>query len=184
MFGEIAVGEWIMLFVRWAHAIGAVAWIGGSIFFAFILRPVERANPDLVRPVLQPLGSVYRELVDIAVIAIIVSGIILMFDRLTGGDASVQWFIVLAVKLALALWMFYLVWRFRQSDFDSTEKPSGIAARMRRRLVRTHRRRGCRRARPRPAVTPGPGTGGWVGRAPPCGGCGALRPADLQRWAR
>lgn len=119
-----------MLFVRWAHAIGAVAWIGGSIFFAFILRPVERANPDLVRPVLQPLGSVYRELVDIAVIAIIVSGIILMFDRLTGGDASVQWFIVLAVKLALALWMFYLVWRFRQSDFDSTEKPSGIAARM------------------------------------------------------
>ncbi len=119
-----------MLFVRWAHAIGAVAWIGGSIFFAFILRPVERANPDLVRPVLRPLGSVYRELVDIAVIAIIVSGIILMFDRLTGGDASVQWFIVLAVKLALALWMFFLVWRFRQSDFDSTEKPSGIAARM------------------------------------------------------
>lgn len=130
MFGEIAVGEWIMLFVRWVHAIGAVAWIGGSIFFAFILRPVERANPDLVRPVLRPLGSVYRELVDIAVIAIIVSGIILMFDRLTGGDASVHWFIVLAVKLALALWMFYLVWRFRQSDFDSTEKPSGIAARM------------------------------------------------------
>ncbi len=119
-----------MLFVRWAHAIGAVAWIGGSIFFVFILRPVERANPDLVRPVLRPLGSVYRELVDIAVIAIIVSGIILMFDRLTGGDASVQWFIVLAVKLALALWMFFLVWRFRQSDFDSTEKPSGIAARM------------------------------------------------------
>ncbi len=119
-----------MLFVRWAHAIGAVAWIGGSIFFVFILRPVERANPDLVRPVLQPLGSVYRELVDIAVIAIVVSGIILMFDRLTGGDASVQWFIVLAVKLALALWMFFLVWRFRQSDFDSTEKPSGIAARM------------------------------------------------------
>ena len=130
MFGVIAVDEWIMLFVRWAHAIGAVAWIGGSIFFAFILRPVERANPDLMRPVLRPLGSVYRELVDIAVIAIIVSGIILMFDRLTGGDASVQWFIVLAVKLALALWMFYLVWRSRQSDFDSTEKPSGIAARM------------------------------------------------------
>jgi putative copper export protein len=130
MFGEIAVGEWIILFVRWAHAIGAVAWIGGSIFFAFVLRPVERANPDLVRPLLRPLGSVYRELVDIAVITIIVSGIILMFDRLTGDDASVQWFIVLAVKLALALWMFYLLWRFRQSDFDSTEKPSGIAARM------------------------------------------------------
>ncbi len=130
MFGEIAVGDWIMVFVRWAHVIGAVAWIGGSAFFALVLRPVERANPDLVRPVLRPLGSVYRELVDISVIAIIISGIILMFDRLTGDDASVQWFIVLGVKLALALWMFYLVWHFRQSDFDPTAKPTGIAARL------------------------------------------------------
>jgi len=130
MFGDIAAGDWIMLIVRWAHAIGAVAWIGGSAFFAFVLRPVERANPELVRPILRPLGSVYRELVDISVIAIIVTGIILMFDRLTGNDASTGWFIVLAVKLALAIWMFYLVWHFRQSDFDPTEQPKGLGARL------------------------------------------------------
>lgn len=130
MFGEIDAGDWVMLFVRWAHAIGAVAWIGGSAFFAFVLRPVERANPELVRPIMRPLGSVYRELVDISVIAIIVTGIILMFDRLTGNDASTSWFIVLAVKLALALWLFYLVWRFRQSNFDPTAQPSGISARL------------------------------------------------------
>ena len=119
-----------MLLVRWVHAIGAVAWIGGSAFFAFVLRPVEKANPDLVRPLLRPIGQVYRELVDIAVISIIVSGIILMFDRLTGNDASPGWFIVLGVKLALALWMFYLVWRFRQSDFSIAEQPTGISARL------------------------------------------------------
>lgn len=130
MFGDIAAGDWIMLIVRWAHVIGAVAWIGGSAFFALVLRPVERANPDLIRPVLRPLGSVYRELVDISVIAIIVSGLILMFDRLTGNDATAAWFIVLGVKLALAIWMFYLVWHFRQSDFDPTEKPSGLAAKL------------------------------------------------------
>jgi putative copper export protein len=130
MFGEIDVGDWIMLFVRWAHAIGAVAWIGGSVFFAFVLRPVERANPDLVRPLLRPIGTVYRELVDISVIAIIVTGLILMFDRLTGNDASAAWFIVLGVKLALALWMFYLVWHFRQSNFDPTVQPTGLTARL------------------------------------------------------
>jgi len=130
MFGEIAVGDWVMLFVRWIHAIGAVAWIGGSAFFAFVLRPVERANPELVRPVLRQIGMVYRELVDISVIAIIVSGLVLMFDRLTGDDASPAWFIVLGVKLGLALWMFYLVWHFRQSDFDPTAEPSGISARL------------------------------------------------------
>ncbi len=130
MFADIAVGDWIMLFVRWAHAIGAVAWIGGSAFFAFVLRPVERANPDLVRPLLRPLGSIYRELVDISVIAIIITGIILMFNRLTGNDASPAWFVVLGVKLALAVWMFYLVWHFRQSDFDPSERPTGITARL------------------------------------------------------
>jgi putative copper export protein len=128
MFGDIAVGDWIMLIVRWAHAIGAVAWIGGSAFFAFVLRPVERANPELVRPVLRPLGAVYRELVDVSVIAIIVTGLVLMFDRLTGNDATAAWFIVLGVKLALAIWMLYLVWHFRQSDFDPTEQPKGLAA--------------------------------------------------------
>ena len=130
MFGDIAAGDLIMLFVRWVHAIGAVAWIGGSAFFAFVLRPVERANPDAVRPLLRPIGSLYRELVDIAVISIIVTGIVLMFDRLTGDDASPAWFIVLGVKLALALWMFYLVWRFRQSDFDPTAVPTGFTARL------------------------------------------------------
>ena len=130
MFGDIAAGDWFMLLVRWVHAIGAVAWIGGSAFFVFVLRPVEQANPDLVRPILRSLGQVYRELVDIAVIAIIVSGIILMFDRLTGNDASSAWFIVLGVKLALALWMFYLVWHFRQSDFNPVDRPAGISARL------------------------------------------------------
>jgi hypothetical protein len=100
------------------------------VFFAFVLRPVERANPDLVRPLLRPIGTVYRELVDISVIAIIVTGLILMFDRLTGNDASAAWFIVLGVKLALALWMFYLVWHFRQSNFDPTVQPTGLTARL------------------------------------------------------
>ena len=130
MFGDIAASDWMMLIVRWAHAIGAVAWIGGSAFFAFVLRPVEKANPDLVRPVLRPLGSVYRELVDISVIVIIITGLVLMFDRLTGNDATAAWFIVLGVKLALAIWMFYLVWHFRQSDFDPTEQPQTLSDRL------------------------------------------------------
>ena len=135
MFGDIAAGDWFMLLVRWVHAIGAVAWVGGSAFFAFVLRPGELAISDLVRPLLRSIGQVYRELVDIAVIAIIVSGLVLMFDRLTGNDASAAWFIVLGVKLALALWMFYLVWHFRQSDFrysgsSMTDRPTGISARL------------------------------------------------------
>ena len=130
MFEQITAGDWISLIVRWAHAISSVAWIGGSAFFAFVVRPVEKTHPDAIRPILQPLSSVYRELVDISVIAIIITGLILMFHRLTGDDASAAWFIVLGVKLVLAIWMFYLVWHFRQTDFDPTSQPTGLAARL------------------------------------------------------
>ena len=120
MFGDISAGDWLLLIVRWVHAIGAVAWVGGSIFFAAVLRPLAAANPEGMRGVMGPIGSAYREVVDIAVVSLIVSGVILMFNRLTGNDATAAWFIVLGVKLAIALWMFYLVWRLRQSGYRPT----------------------------------------------------------------
>ena len=129
MIGEIAAVDWLMWLVRWAHAVSAVAWVGGSIFFAVVLRPVLAANPDLGRQLMGPIGSIYKELVDAAVLALIVSGLVLMFDRLTGNEVTPTWFIVLGVKLALALWMFYLVWRFRRSGYQPTPGP-GILRRV------------------------------------------------------
>jgi uncharacterized membrane protein len=129
MFGDISAGDWLLLIVRWTHAIGAVAWVGGSIFFAAVLRPVAAANPEAMRGVMGPIGGVYREVVDIAVVSLIVSGVILMFDRLTGNDATAAWFIVLGVKLAIALWMFYLVWRLRQTGYRPTPGP-GVLRRL------------------------------------------------------
>ena len=93
MFGDIAASEWLMLIVHWVHATGAVIWIGGSAFFVFVIRPVEITKPDLIRPALSPIGAVYRELVDISVIAIIVTGIILMFDRITGNEVTTAWMV-------------------------------------------------------------------------------------------
>ena len=123
MIGEIAAVDWLMWLVRWVHAVSAVTWVGGSIFFAVVLRPVIAANPELGRQVMGPIGSIYKELVDTAVLALIVSGLVLMFDRLTGNQVTPTWFIVLGIKLALALWMFYLVWRFRRSGYQPTPGP-------------------------------------------------------------
>ena len=123
MFGDISAGDWLLLIVRWVHAIGAVAWVGGSIFFAAVLRPLAAANPDGMRGIMGPIGAAYREVVDIAVVSLIVSGVILMFNRLTGNDATAAWFIVLGVKLVIALWMFYLVWRLRQTGYRPTPSP-------------------------------------------------------------
>ncbi len=129
MFGDISVSDWLILIARWAHITGALAWVGGSMFFALVLRPVSVAEPEAMRGVMKPIGSVYREVVDLSVAAVLVSGIVLMFDRLTGNDASVAWAIVFAVKIAIAIWMFYMVWRLRQAGYQPSE-PKGILGRI------------------------------------------------------
>ena len=129
MFGDISAADWLILIARWAHITGALAWVGGSFFFAVVLRPVAAANPDAMRGVMGPISSVYREVVDVSVAAVLVSGIVLMFDRLTGNDATVAWVAVFAVKLAIAAWMFYMVWRLRQAGYQPSE-PEGIMGRL------------------------------------------------------
>ncbi len=115
-FGEISGDGWFMLAVGWVHAVAATAWVGGSIFFALVIRPATAAA-GLAQPLLELIGGTYRELVDASIIALVVSGLILMFNRLTGDDASPTYFIVLGLKVALAGWMFYAVWRLRRAGW-------------------------------------------------------------------
>ena len=129
MFGDISAADWLILAARWAHITGALAWVGGSLFFALVLRPVAAANPEAMRSVMGPIGGVYREVVDISVAAVLISGIVLMFDRLTGNDATVAWAIVFSIKIVIAIWMFYLVWRLRQAGYQPSA-PSGIMSRI------------------------------------------------------
>ena len=118
MFSGIGITEWIMWLVRWIHGVGAVAWVGGSVFFALVIRPYFSVQPEAGRKLMGPISNMYRDIVDASVMALVVSGLILMFYRLTGDAVSVAWFIVLGVKVALALWMFYLVWRLRRSGLQ------------------------------------------------------------------
>lgn len=104
-----------MAIVAWVHAVGATAWIGGSILFAVVLRPASRLEPEAMARAMATISRFYREIVDIAVVAIIVSGVILTFDRLTSPEADAVYAAVLGVKIALALVMFYLVWVLRKA---------------------------------------------------------------------
>ncbi len=118
-----------MMAAGWVHAVAAAAWVGGSIFFALVLRPATAAKPDLMRPLMGAVGGMYRDLVDASVIAIVVSGLVLMFNRLTGNSATPAYFIVLGVKLAVAIWMFYAVWELRRSGW-LPRRGGGVAARL------------------------------------------------------
>jgi len=130
VLGEVGnLGDGLLVLVQWLHALGAVAWIGGSAFFALIVRPAQLMDPDGVGKIVKRFTGPYRELVDASVITLVVSGLILMFERLTGDDATVTYFIVLSIKLVLAGWMFYLLWSLRRAGFVP-EARSGLTQRL------------------------------------------------------
>jgi uncharacterized membrane protein len=119
----------LLLLIRWLHNISAVAWVGGGLFYLLVLRPNLRKagrGPSEASPERSPYSDVvegpdptsiaadFRSLVYTAMGVLLVTGAILTFHRLTSNFAGPAYAIVLALKIALALYMFYLV-RFLRS---------------------------------------------------------------------
>ncbi len=120
---DLSITDTFLLLARWVHAISAVAWVGGSILFALVLRPVAKIDPEAMGRVMGPITRYYREMVDISVVAILFSGIVLTLDRLTDEAATATYGAVLGVKLGLAAVMFYQVWNLRQSRSSEIQTP-------------------------------------------------------------
>ena len=110
----MGVEDVFQLIVRWIHLTASVAWVGGSIFYLFVLRPALRRSEDSGREVNRYAAAEFKVLVDICFFLIVVTGISLTFDRLSGGVAGVWYVVVLAVKVALSVWMFLLASRRRR----------------------------------------------------------------------
>ena len=96
-----------LLIVRWLHGISAVAWVGGGIFFWVVMRPAVRAGE--VPPALARFARAeFGQLVALCMWTLVVTGGVLMFTRLSEPSATVTYGAVLALKVALSVWMFFL----------------------------------------------------------------------------
>ena len=126
---EIDFINLIVIFIKWLHSVAAMSWVGGSIFFALIIRPVQSSMNEEYSVVFKNISIIYRDLVDISVIGIILSGIFLMFTKLSENITN-EWTIVFLIKLFISVIMFYLVWRFRQKDFSYTSNSKGLYGRL------------------------------------------------------
>ena len=105
--------EVFLLAVRWLHALAAMAWVGGSLFYLLVLRPALRKGGQAASPFNTLAAQEFRGLVDICIIVLVLTGAILTFDRLTSRFAGVPYVAALGFKVALSLGMFYLA-RFRR----------------------------------------------------------------------
>lgn len=122
---EIDFVNLIVIFIKWLHSVAAMSWVGGSIFFALIIRPVQSNMKEEYSIVFRNIAIVYRDLVDISVIGLILSGIFLMFTKLSE-NINNEWIIIFSIKLFISIIMFYLIWRFRQEDFSYNSQAKGV----------------------------------------------------------
>ena len=122
--------DWILLVIRWAHALGAVAWVGGGIFYLMVLRPAfRRANP--APEVNRSIGQEFRGLVNTAIVVLVVTGAILTASRLTLDTVTLPYVAVLVLKVALALYMMAVVRFRRPRDAGEDTQPAGRGTRIR-----------------------------------------------------
>lgn len=104
----------ILLVIRWAHALAAVVWIGGSLFMLLAGRPaLRKADPQ--GPVGRALAVEFRPIVATAIAVLIVSGVILTVDRLTSEAAGIAYTAVLVAKIVLAVYAFGIAWLLPRS---------------------------------------------------------------------
>ena len=121
--------DWILLVIRWAHALGAVAWVGGGIFYLMVLRPAfRRATPDA--SVNRSIGQEFRGLVNTAIVVLVVTGAILTASRLTLDTVTMPYVAVLVLKVALALYMMAVVRFRRPRDTGEDAQPASLGSRI------------------------------------------------------
>ena len=109
--------DWILLAIRWGHAVSAVAWVGGGIFYLMVLRPAIRQSQGLPKDTGRAIGVEFRGLVSTAIAVLLITGVILSASRLTQDVITSPYVMVLVVKIALAFYMFYVVRFMRQDSY-------------------------------------------------------------------
>lgn len=100
----------LTVIIRWVHVASSVLWIGGSIFYLIVVRPAlkdaDKSGTSPGRLIARLVSLHFREWVHLSMIALLVSGAILTFDRLTEPTVSVLYIGVLAAKIGIAFWLF------------------------------------------------------------------------------
>ena len=104
----------ILLIIRWAHALAAGTWIGGSLFMLLAARPALRSLRNEIGDANGLVGRVlaaeFRPIVVTAIAVLIITGVILTVDRLTSDAAGIAYTGVLVAKIVLAVYAFAVAW--------------------------------------------------------------------------
>lgn len=98
----------IRALVLWIHAVAAVAWVGGSIFYLVVLRPALIKTSVSERALEIAINGGFKEVIDVSIIALILTGAFVTFDRFSSAPVAPLYFAMLGAKLIAVLAMFLM----------------------------------------------------------------------------
>ena len=113
----------ILLLIRWIHAVSAVAWVGGGMFYLMVLKPATKGNP-LDSDNASRIARDFRSLVYSVMALLLITGIILTASKLTSGKIGEIYIIVLALKILLAGYMAFVVRFLRRDQYPEIQATS------------------------------------------------------------
>jgi len=105
----------LLVLIQSVHGIVAVIWIGGALFYLLVLLPTFRSHPTDLRSFSLPLNKRFQEVTGMCIVLLTITGIVLMFDKLTSVHVTNSYLVTLGLKIGVSLIMFALVWTQRQT---------------------------------------------------------------------
>ncbi len=104
----------LRLVMRLAHVLAAATWVGGSMMYVVAVQPALRRSGG-VPSTSAHIAALFKQMVNICVGVLLLSGAYLVFDRLTQTALGSVYVVVLVIKVVLALCMFGLATYLGQS---------------------------------------------------------------------
>ena len=114
----------VLLVVRWAHTLAAVAWVGGGIFYWLAVRPSVRGGA-LPAESARAVGERFGKAAALTMWTLAVTGAALFFASVSETYADPRYVAVIAVKVALSAWMFFIAISRRKRIAEAAARPSG-----------------------------------------------------------
>ncbi len=121
----------LLLSIRWIHLVSASMWIGGSLFYLFILIPVLKTQNHQDRKKQGSLTTVinlnFKRMVDICLWTLVISGSIILVDRATGNHLNNLYLIAISIKLLLVTILISIIFtkrRLKSSQLDNVQESS------------------------------------------------------------
>jgi uncharacterized membrane protein len=125
--------EWYLVGLRLAHILASVVWLGGGVYYLIALRPAIRDTSQPPAAFVSAAQRHFGEWARVCTLAMLATGVVLVFERLSGTDGGATYVGLLVAKIVAALAAFWMA-GFRPRRRTSNEmrrsrsKPEVVAA--------------------------------------------------------